>query len=545
VRPILCLPALLLAVAAGCGRTSPTAPTQLAITTQPQSQSVTLGSRATLTVAGRGGGAPLQYQWYVGPSGTEADPVTGATTASLTTPVMLSTTSYWVRITDGTASVDSATAVVTVVSPAGGAGPAPTITTEPEDDTIEPGQQARLDVGVTGAAPMSYQWYTGTSGTTTAPVAGATSDELLTPALTVTTRYWVRIWNGAGVVDSRTATITVSAAPASGNGAPVITSQPASRVVDPGATVTLDVVATGATPLHYQWFVGTRGDESSPVSGATADRFTTWPLGTTTDFWVRVWNGAGAADSETARITVSSSPPPPIGLAPTIVTPPQGQTVTSGQSVTLSVVATGSAPLGYQWYVGPSGSTSSSVAGAVAPNYTTPALTTTMTYWVRVSNAQGSVDSAAATIVVSSGTTSASFEDQVLVLVNQHRASGATCGGTPYAAVGPLAMDANLQSAARAHSQDMAANNYFSHTSLDGRTFDDRIRDAGYAGAFPWGENIAAGYSTPHAVVAGWMSSPGHCANIMNGSFRAVGVGYAYLAGSSYGHYWTQDFGGS
>jgi uncharacterized protein YkwD len=71
------------------------------------------------------------------------------------------------------------------------------------------------------------------------------------------------------------------------------------------------------------------------------------------------------------------------------------------------------------------------------------------------------------------------------------------------------------------------------------------MSDAGYAGSYPWGENIAAGQSTPQAVVNAWMSSAGHCANIMKASYTAIGVGYAFGASSTYGHYWTQNFGGS
>jgi uncharacterized protein YkwD len=130
------------------------------------------------------------------------------------------------------------------------------------------------------------------------------------------------------------------------------------------------------------------------------------------------------------------------------------------------------------------------------------------------------------------------------VLVNQRRAAGAVCGSTPFAPAPPLTMNANLQLAARLHSQDMATQNYFSHTSLDGRTFDQRIRNAGYSFPTSLGENIAAGYSTPQAVVAGWMGSPGHCSNIMSASFKSTGVGYAHTSSSSFGHYWTQTFGG-
>ena len=100
----------------------------------------------------------------------------------------------------------------------------------------------------------------------------------------------------------------------------------------------------------------------------------------------------------------------------------------------------------------------------------------------------------------------------------------------------------SLNSAARRHSQDMAENNFMSHTGSDGSSPWDRMRDAGYyltTGA----ENVAAGYSTPAAVFSGWMNSSGHRANILNPSLCDIGVGYAYSSQSDYGHYWTLDFG--
>lgn len=133
----------------------------------------------------------------------------------------------------------------------------------------------------------------------------------------------------------------------------------------------------------------------------------------------------------------------------------------------------------------------------------------------------------------------------MLALVNQRRASGATCGGTTFGPAPALYMHPSLRAAARGHSEDMARANYFSHTSLDGRTFDQRIRSAGYAGSSPLGENIAGGPSTAQAVVDGWMSSPAHCTNIMSAGFRALGVGYAFSPASAYRHYWTQSFGGT
>lgn len=135
-----------------------------------------------------------------------------------------------------------------------------------------------------------------------------------------------------------------------------------------------------------------------------------------------------------------------------------------------------------------------------------------------------------------SGTTA----QQVLQLVNQARAQARNCGATSFAAAPALTLNAQLGQAAQGHASDMAAKSYFSHTSQDGRTFVQRIGATGYRYR-TIGENIAAGQSTAQQVVAGWLQSEGHCRNIMNPSFRELGVGYA--AGGSYRHYWVQNFG--
>ncbi|KFE63968.1 CAP domain-containing protein [Hyalangium minutum] len=134
------------------------------------------------------------------------------------------------------------------------------------------------------------------------------------------------------------------------------------------------------------------------------------------------------------------------------------------------------------------------------------------------------------------------LENQVLTLVNQKRAAGATCGGVYNPPVAALTLDTKLRCAARKHSKDMGDKNFFSHTGSNGSTPWQRITSAGYSytGA---GENIAAGHATALAVVNGWMASTGHCTNIMNGTFKHLGVGYYPRSGSTYTHYWTQDFG--
>jgi uncharacterized protein YkwD len=99
-----------------------------------------------------------------------------------------------------------------------------------------------------------------------------------------------------------------------------------------------------------------------------------------------------------------------------------------------------------------------------------------------------------------------------------------------------LNLNKKLSRASRRHAHDMARRNYFSHDTLGGGTFVDRIRAAGYLkGAHSWvvGENLgwgSHGYSKPSAIMRMWMNSPGHRANILNGSFKEIGIGLAYDA---------------
>ncbi len=132
---------------------------------------------------------------------------------------------------------------------------------------------------------------------------------------------------------------------------------------------------------------------------------------------------------------------------------------------------------------------------------------------------------------------------EALAKVNAARAVGRLCGTTWYPAAPPLAWNEALARAATGHSLDMATKNYFSHTSLDGRSFIDRIEAQGYADWRAAAENISAGSSTMDATLASWLQSSGHCRNIMNARYKDYGVSVAYKSGSRYGMYWTQNFG--
>jgi uncharacterized protein YkwD len=138
------------------------------------------------------------------------------------------------------------------------------------------------------------------------------------------------------------------------------------------------------------------------------------------------------------------------------------------------------------------------------------------------------------------------LECEVLDLVNEARSSGADCGSEgQFGSTGPVAMQHQLREAARFHSQWMGETGTFSHDSPggpNGDTWVERIENAGYTGYSTIGENIAAGSATAEGVMGQWMSSPGHCANIMAPEFEDIGIGYAQVDGG-YGHYWTMDLG--
>jgi len=136
----------------------------------------------------------------------------------------------------------------------------------------------------------------------------------------------------------------------------------------------------------------------------------------------------------------------------------------------------------------------------------------------------------------------AAVRRSVLVLTNAARAQGRGCGGRFFPPAPPLALSPALIRAARAHSQDMAAHGFFSHGGSDGSSPGQRVTRAGYRWSLV-GENIASGIGTARQVVAGWLSSPHHCANIMTAGFRQMGVAFAVNPASGPLSYWTEDFG--
>lgn len=132
---------------------------------------------------------------------------------------------------------------------------------------------------------------------------------------------------------------------------------------------------------------------------------------------------------------------------------------------------------------------------------------------------------------------------EVLNETNKARSTSTNCGehGT-FPPAEPLAYNRYLQQAAQAHSEDMAANNFHAHEGSDGSDFVTRVERTDFQGN-PVGENVAMGYKTAKEVVDGWVSSPGHCKNIMNPDATLLGVGYATDENAEGETRWTQVFG--
>jgi uncharacterized protein YkwD len=135
----------------------------------------------------------------------------------------------------------------------------------------------------------------------------------------------------------------------------------------------------------------------------------------------------------------------------------------------------------------------------------------------------------------------AAVRARVVELVNAARSHARKCGRERYPAAPPLGVSRDLNDAAADHARDMARKKYFEHRGRDGSEPKDRVLRAGYKSRLT-GENIALGPESAEEVVAGWLDSPGHCANIMDARFQDIGVGVA--TGRGRGQiYWVQNFG--
>ena len=343
-----------------------------AISIQPINQSVATGNTATLMVVATGG-ATLAYQWKK--NGTD---IAGATSSTYTTPATSSAdngATYSVSVSNSAGTVTSSDATLAVSA----TPTAPSIGTQPVNQSVVTGQTATFSVIATNSATTSYQWKK--NGTN---ISGATSSTYTTPATSMAdsgTVFTVVVSNAAGTVTSAEARLTVTSSAV----APIITTQPAAQAVATGQTASFSVVAAGTKPLAYQW-----KKNGTDIAGATSSTYTT-PAILSEDngavFSVVVSNGAGTVTSSNAVLSDVA-----------ISTQPAAQSVVVDQTASFSVTAAGTGPFTYQWK-----KDGVNIDGATSSTYTTPASVigdNNAVFTVQVGNSAGTVTSSSASLLV-------------------------------------------------------------------------------------------------------------------------------------------------
>lgn len=348
------------------------------ITVQPRDQfGAPEGVTVTFSVTATGTKS-LSYQWQK----NDIDlPGATSSTLALTNVKPSNGGSYTVIVSNAFGREVSSPAILSVApTPV-----PPTITLQPQSQTVTVGGSVTFRVTAMGIATLSYQWRK--DGVNLAGATDATLTLNNVAASQAGTYTVVVGLPGVPVnpVTSNPAILTVNPALA----APAITQQPPGATVTAGQSVTFSVTAAGNPTPTYQW-----RKNGANISGATS---ATYAIATATandagTYTVVVSNSQGSVTSATATLTVN-----PALTAPTITQQPQNQTVTTGQSVTFSVTASGNPAPAYQWR-----KNGANISAATSAAYTIGNATANDAgaYTVVVSNSQGSITSATATLAV-------------------------------------------------------------------------------------------------------------------------------------------------
>ena len=292
----------------------------LSIVAQPVSRAVIPGSRVVFSVTGCGS-RPLSYQWKH--DGANIEDGTNATLvlAAVQPP---DAGSYTVRVSSGADDILSAPATLALTS-------LPVITIQPQGQSVGVGLTATFTVEAMGPGPLTYQWRRNGQ-----PLPGATQASLVLENLRAidAAGYSVLVINAAGAVPSAVAALLVLVPPE-------ITQQPQNQSVAPGSTATFAVAATGVGTLRYQWQFN--GANLAEATQATLT-ITNAQLPNEGDYRVLVTDDITTGQSQLARLTVR--------VPPVILIPPRGQTNVVGATMSFTVVASGSVPMGFRWNKG-------------------------------------------------------------------------------------------------------------------------------------------------------------------------------------------------
>jgi Ig-like domain-containing protein len=378
---------------------------------QPGSTNVVVGGAATFRVTASGR-PRLHYQWY-GPTNAL---IPGATASTLTLSNVQPSDAgnYFVTVSNHFGTAASSNAVLTVTGGTN-SGTAPVITQQPTNQTVIVGGTATFSVTATGSPVLSYLWFQ-----SPATLVSSSTNPTLTLSNVQPSNagsYFVIVSNLFGSATSSDAVLTVTNQ--SSGAAPVITQQPSNQTVTVGGTASFSATATGTAPLHYQWY----GPASALIPGATASTLTLSNVQPSAAgaYFVFVTNQFGFAQSSNAVLTITGTNS---GTAPVIIFQPDNTNVVTGGSVAFRVMATGTAPLHYQWY----GPASALIPGATASTLTLSNVQPSAAgaYFVFVTNQFGFAQSSNAVLTVTGGTNSGTAP----VITQQPTNQTVTVGGT-------------------------------------------------------------------------------------------------------------------
>lgn len=309
----------------------------------------------------------------------------------------------------GPLGATTAAPVVVVERAAATANAAPLITAQPQSRSVSAGASVSFSAAASGSPAPTARWQLSSDGGRTwADIAGATADSYAFVALGSENGFEYRaVFTRSGRSSTTSpATLTVTSSsvesPTAAVLGPVVTLQPASQTVEPGAQVSFTAAASGSPDPSVQWQVSTDGGGSwANVSGATSGTVSfTAASGENGDEFRAVFaNSGGSAQTAAATLTVDATT-----AAPVVTQQPADQNVVEAATATFTAAASGSPAPSVQWEVSSDyGSTWSPIAGATSTSYSLIVVEAFDGYEYRAvfSNGAGSATTSAATLLVS------------------------------------------------------------------------------------------------------------------------------------------------
>ncbi len=380
---------LFVAQTIGCASYSPevviTVTEDPIVTVQAQDLSICVGGATTLVSQVTGGAGDESYQWQQYVLNVGFENIVGATSAFFVTEEFLSPGTYTYRIivtqNSGCESISSELDILVVDDPV--------VTVVADEFTICEGGIATLHSTVIGGSGDNiYQWQIFDNNLSEwVDIDGANNGDYTSGLLSLGTyEYRIFVTQNTGCESAADGIIIVVTPDIS------ITAQPQGGSICSGGDITMSVTATGATNIQYRWEI-LLGSLWTPLSGATMSTYNTGPLSTTTQYRVFVFaTESGCEDVFSSIISVIVTPDIAISAQPI------GGSICTGGNFDLSVTASGSPNILFQWEQ-LIGSTWTTIAGATLPTYNTGVLTTTTQYRVFVSATESGCEDVFSSIV--------------------------------------------------------------------------------------------------------------------------------------------------